>query len=643
MGLMLLAVGARGERVEEAPQALRLQLYEAYTELEIEGQMDERSTIGSRNQYDYLYIVPSLGLGLRGSVYHPYLLTFRLAPQLGYSWQWLERTPPGDAQHDGRLLQRYHADVTALQKKPYATSLYADQDITYQDFDFFTRARVDSLRLGGSTGYQAGPIPFRLTYAHREEDNTGLLTGDRGRKEDTLTFSARNDRGKMGRTEASYQWQEYTTSTEGVPPVEGTSHSLGLTDWESLGTDHWITLNSVGSFLQMDQAMQSTRSLTANENLRLQHEPNLASTYEYDFANSQSGESDSDSHSASASLQHKLYESLTSSIAIGGEQYRSSSPGNRLESRRYGVRVSEQYTKQLGRLGRISLGYSCGIGHEQRDTSGAVLVVVDEPHTLTDGVVTTLRNPGVDPSTVVVTDATGTIFYLEGLDYLVYALGQLTEIRRLAGGAIPNGGSVLVDYSAVLQPSDEFDTLDQQANFRLGGQLLDVYGHLRELKNFGGETLVLDDISDRVIGIETNWKGLRAGAEYQEYDSTFSSYRAVRLFESFSFQATENTWLSCDSGQGWSRFIDTDESQTTYHVIGRLNTRLTSFLRYSLEGGMRWERGDQIDQDLMTVRTNLDFDYAQLRIRLSYEYTDRDVRGDLQQRHYFVLRARRDF
>ncbi|MBE0603701.1 MAG: hypothetical protein IH611_08740, partial [Deltaproteobacteria bacterium] len=149
-----------GAGVEE-PRWLRLRLDEAYTRLNVEDQRERWTSRGSTTRHDYSTLEPTFGLGATGSFYHPNLLRFDLEGEAGPSWQRSEQES-GGTNRDTNLLQRYRAGVDILRAKPYASGLFAEREVKYQDFDFYNRVRVDSRRYGGNTGYGSGIVPFRF-------------------------------------------------------------------------------------------------------------------------------------------------------------------------------------------------------------------------------------------------------------------------------------------------------------------------------------------------------------------------------------------------------------------------------------------------------------------------------------------------
>jgi hypothetical protein len=627
----------------EEPQWFRLRLDDMYTKVNIEGQKERREIRGDTSERDYLYIEPALGVGLRGSVYHPNLVEFNLKAEGGASRQEVTLDPPGGTSGSTQFLQRYHGGVTLLRAKPYATSLFAEKDVTYRDFDFFSRARVDIRRIGGDTGYAERSGSVRLSYFRQEEDVTGLRSGNTANDENIIMYNVRKERGKSGHTEFEYRRDEFRREQEGSPTLSGIEHAANLFDTETWGKGDRNRLNSLLLIHRLDGSTIDTRGMRLQENLESKHSRDLSSNYRYSFDLRTSGPADSETHEAGALVRHQLYESLTSVLDLHGSRIRSDSPDTTFQATRYGAGVDESYTKRLPAKGRLSLGYGVRLDRERRETTGALLSVLDEPHTLTDGIPVLLTQPGI-VRVGSVSDPAG-FPYTETLDYVLLPLGTQTEIRRVSGGRIPNGGTVLVDYTAAAPPSDAFSTLSQSGRVRLElfDRLVALYGRVNVVTNYGGESLVLKDITDTIVGMESLWCWVRAGAEYEEYDSNLSPFRAVRAFQSFAFEPTDRSTLSLDFTQSRTTYPQDGLMQRSLNFIGRFRARVASPLFFSLEGGVRRERGRGLDQDQATVRTALDFAYGQMTANAGYEFLDETLIGERHVRHFYLLHVKRTF
>jgi hypothetical protein len=645
VGGRLFAQGRAAATVIE-PRWFQLQLDEVSALLEIESQLEDRETAGATTERDYLYVEPALELKLHGSVYHPNLVAFELQPRLGPSWQMAVLDPPGGVHDSLELLQAYHASLDLLREKPFATRFYADKELTYRDFDFYTRARVDMNRFGGSTGYATGPVPVFLNALHLEEDITGSGVQATRLTENIFSADARNERGQTGQTELQYVFDQYRRRDEGVPETSGIEQTGNLFDTERLGTADWIQLYTAALYHRLSDTTLPSEGLTLQENVNLEHDPHLSSNYHYSYDLHHSGSVDSDSHEGSAVVHHQLYESLNSSFEVRGSSLSSRSQGSTFDTRRFGGAWTESYTKRLGEWGRLNLGDVLQVDHEDRQTTGQTIAISGESHVLTTGgPITFLNQPNIYIATVRVTDASGTITYTRNVDYLLIDRGAQTEIQRPAGSAIPNGSTVLLDYLANAQPDGSFVALNNLFSFRLDfyNGLLGVYSHLGYTHNFGGEGLVLEDVTSYIVGVDSTWHGLHAGAEYENYDSSLTPYRSLRLFEDLEYPLDDRVLLSANCSQNWRTFPDSNEEQTSYDFIGRCRARVTPALTAMAEGGMRIVRGNGIDQDLATVRATLDFVYGQMQVNLIYEFQDEVFLGELRDTHHIYLRVKRTF
>lgn len=476
--------------------------------LEAEGEVEKR-TLPKQNAEltrERFSVGPAFGLGLQGSVYHPNLLQFNLSAEPGVSWQQLTLSPSAgalSAQTDEKwlLLQRYHGDMNLLQEKPYAVSVFADKEHNTRDYDFFTRATVDTQRSGGRVGYAAGPVPVSLSLTRLEEDVRSLVRPST-LTETVLSLDARNERARETGTTLSYTLEDFVRQELGIPLQQGLQQSLNVYNTESFGKNGRVKLNSSLNYNRVDETRFPLSNFRAQQQATVAHGKRLHSSYSYSYDQRTSGLVNSDGHQATASLQHQLYESLTSTVELRGQTLSSTAPDSSFETTRYGVGLSENYTKRLGQVGRLTLGYQVRLDQEDRQTTGQLFFIMAEPHTLTDGVMTFLNLPRVNVASVRVTDSTGTIPYHELFDYLVIGHGERTELQRVPGGTIPNGGTVLVDYTAAGQPSDSFTTLANQFQVRLDflDGLVGVYGRLSFTDNYGGKSLILQEIADKVAG-----------------------------------------------------------------------------------------------------------------------------------------------
>lgn len=645
-------VQAMRRKPPEEPRWMKFSISEANFLLELEGE-NEKRTIKRSNLVttrERLFIAPTMEMKLKGSIYHPNLLLFNAQIQIGLV---REDVTLGDPTGSGNnlvrdeleFLQRFSVNLSVLKEKPYSVELFGQKADTFRDYDFFTRVEVDQLRYGFRAGFSKGPMPFSISMSRLTEEETGSPR-PQSRDEDTLSFTAKLHRKTGSRTDLYYSLTNFTRRNIGNPLDDGFQQTARFSDTTKFGDKNAIKLHTFLRYHQLEANLISTESMTAQQRLSIIHSENLDSDYYYNFSIRNSGPVKSDSHQVSASLKHRLYEALTSTLDVKATEDKASGPSSNTNIRRFGLGLNEHYTRRVGDTGRLTLRYNIGFTREQREATGPLIFVVDEEKRLKDNMITFLNLSRVNTASVRVTDAMGNIPYEEFFDYLIVGRGQQTEIRRVPGGRIKNGDEVLVSYGATLDPNDKFTTLSNSASFRLAlfDDILSLYAQLRVVDNWGGESLVLQDINDKIVGGELSWRWLDARAEFESFDSNLSPFRSLRLSQSLHVEPSKFSTLTLDLSQRWSTFpAEGRQNEVSYNYIGRYQTKLTRYLSLRVEGGMRIEKGQNLDQQLVTVRTDLEFRLGRLAVEAGYVYQDEDFFDDLFRKHFFFLRGRRTF
>lgn len=645
LGAAAESAQAQQRIVLEVPRKYSLRFSDIYLQTDVQADCETQETgnpsISVTRQQ--IIVEPVLGLGLAGWAYHPNLLEYATQVELGLGYQ-NSSVSPGASGSDTQFLQRYHFAMDLLKQKPYATSLFADKDLTFRNYDFFSYVRVDSQRFGARSGYAAGAVPFSASFQHYDEEVLDL-TRLTSLTEDTFNLNASNER-RSGRatTGFSYNLDRFSRLEAGDNNQQGLSQNLNVIDSENFGDRNWIRLTSLLNYNSVTETAAPSEKLLLQEQLQLQHTHRLRSVYDYAFSLASASGSDSSTHEGRVGLSHQLFDNLTSTLDVHGNLTQASAPGSSLDATRYGVSLSEQYSRSLGSWGNLSLGYSGAVDHEQRTATGAQLPISREPHTLNGYDWTPLNQLSV-VEVRSVTDTNG-IGYTQDVDYFVRNLGGITEIRRKeTTTTIPNKSVVLVDYTIALDPSGQYTSFANGANFRLdfGKGLFGIYGRWNLLDYAGGDKLQLRRMDDKLIGADSTWRWLRVGAEYEVADSNFAPYDRTRCFQSAQFRPSESTTLGLDLDETWTAFRNPTTRQSALGLIARWQQRLTSRLAWSVEGGLRRERGDTFDGDYASARTELNWAVAKLTVKLGYDYGNESHPTDFRARHFVYLRARRSF
>jgi hypothetical protein len=655
--VLLAAVGASGQaqaqqrfrRVEE-PRWLKLRLTEVSTGVYAESTMEQTTfkKAGTSFGHDRLFVGPSLGLGVEGSVYHPYLFRYLIHTEgaFGLGQQTLASATTFE-RNEFQYLGRFLGSADILANKPYHANLFATYDHTFRDYDFFSRATVDSWRYGTRLGYHDGPWTFGAGYARRDEDVASLSVASRS-QEDTASFEAQHERPRGGTSFNStlnfYSRADFDRMTA------GRDYNFSLADNERFGQRERFRLNSNASLSHRETPEETSDQLTVGANLAAEHRHNLSSFYDLTYDRYATENFSSANTLGRAELRHQLYESLTSTLTLQAADYEASDRAGSGFTRRFGLGFGENYTKRLGANHRLRISNSLFGEHVDRQS---ISTVENERHNFTDRLGGAppdsffLNLPNVNEATIVVTDDSDRQpAYLRGLDYDVTRNGVSTLIRRLSGSRIPAGATVLVDYEAEPSASGSYEALSEtfQVRFDLWNNLWGLYGRVNLFVNNAPRELLAQNLRSYTFGTDLTWRWLNAGAEYEIYDSDQSRYRAARLFQSFSFSPDPVSSLSLSFSQSWTDYTDAHRQEQDFRFITRYRRAVSGSLALDLEGGVAIRQGPGVDRTLATVRPGLEYSVGKTSLKVGYEF-EHEIFLDTEERtkHMFFIRARRVF
>jgi hypothetical protein len=630
----------------EGTRWLTLKNWSAFTEMDVEAETDSETTGNSRFTSDRLYLAPTLGLKVDGSIYHPNLLQFDLSGQGGYLTQTLNtRTSTGQTSSttDTSYLQNYAFNAVFLRNQPYVATFTATKTHTLEELDIFNQLIVDAQTYGGRVGYSAGPVPVSLSLQHTDENQSGLFYNN-AFTQDNLEFKASNERDGAGSTFFTYNAGQYDQQASSYSEQETYQYGT-LTDLEKWGRDNRFTLNSSVFFDQENNTNSPSQNVIVQENLTVKHTPALDSFYTYNFNDDSQGPAVAMTHFMEAGARYQLYESLSSEVDLHGTLADDTAPGSSSTDTIYGIHNSENYTKHLGDWGRLTLGNSAEYDLEDENNSGGVTPVLGEHVTVNDSTYAYLSQPLVI-SIQQVTDTTGSHIYIEGLDYTTINSGFLTGIRRvLSSPNLTNGAVVLVDYTVQSQPSGSIRTLNDQFQVRLDlfNGLLGIYSGLGWIKNYSSQDFVLDNEFDTLSGVDVTWYWLRTGGSYETHDSNLIEYNTLSLYQTALFRPAENSTISLDTREQWSTYPVEHLQSTDYIATTRFSQRLTPDLSFSAEAGIRNDQGGFLNQTLFAARTDIHYKIGKIYLSLDYQFNDQASPGQALVRNFVSFRLKRSF
>ncbi|MCX6896677.1 MAG: hypothetical protein NTZ16_14545, partial [Verrucomicrobia bacterium] len=502
--LLPLLVWLPATRAEE-PRWLTLGPPEARVGMDVDSFTEEISSGAGSASYEHLALTPLVGLRAQGSIYHPNLLTFLLDGEAGWGWDSISTKSAGTSvsRDESQEVQRYLVQLNFLATKPYNATFLAARDHTYRDYGTFSTFTVDSSRYGGHVGWTTDSLSLNVDAGVRDEKATGL-TSSSEISETYFNFTGLQRR-QFGQTSVFCRYNEFENTLGLGSRQTSMSYAVGGSDTEIFGSRRHITATTAASYSHSEYSGQQAETVTANENITINHRPRLDSYLSADFSHSSYGSVSAARLQGVCGVRHQLYESLTSQLDAHGSYDDSSGPGSSSVNDRYGVGINENYTKRLGSWGRLGIGLGTVVDHQDFDSSGSVLPVFDEPHNLTNPPVF-LNNPRVVTGSVQVRAAGDGFLYTEGVDYTLNVVGELTQILPvlpLTADVGIHGSDVLVDYQSASLYNASFDSFGASAQIRLDlFRRFGLYARLNWQDNNAPPTVLTQSLTDLVAGAD---------------------------------------------------------------------------------------------------------------------------------------------
>jgi hypothetical protein len=573
---------------------------------------DRTRTSSSGSQFDRVELSQLLRLDTHGYIYHPRFLTFDTGLRL-------EAIEGLAGQSDNRLLGGGDFRFNFLERHPNSLSIYG----RYLESEYarpFSETYNLTNQLYGATFFQKwGWIPFDLSYQHSSSD--GGLDNQLDDSRDKIIFDGRYQIG-----ERSDGRLEYDLAFEDIQNQNIRRQHLVATNVSSIGDAADKMLRTNFRFLEETNG-RDYRTVGGNTNFDWKHTDNLRTQYIFDGRWSDSNVQSLTNLNGTFFLTHQLYDSLETDLELFST-YEDASFRTRNE---FGGRIAENYLKRLGDWGLLNISVSPHASITFNRLEEDTAFIFDERHRMVLLQPVLLRQPDIIASSIVVTDQTGSIVYVEGLagDYTVEQVGDgfETRLRRTPISGIADGELVLVDY--------EYETVGDNDTLTVGVAVHTSLAFLEHWNVYAGyDTLdfhVLsgdeDDLRfnsfDRyTAGLEFNSLWFSAKTRFEDNDakiSPFWSYTGSVSFFTYGVQSW-NGRLSADYS-----YVDqgnSDQTVNRFSVSGVASKRF--FNRGFLEAEGSWLRGRWSGQQSQ----GNDIDAVHLKLRYSWWYGKIEIKAE---------------
>lgn len=566
----------------------------------------------------------------------------------------------GPATSSRANLVGYSFDTTILGELPYSGTLHANrsQSISSQPFGRVESAyesRGAALRLSENSPLRDWGYPYlsgnlRVEQQHTQETSTSVL-GQTFRRDETRNTISQD--GHKGFETADLDWRyEFNQFKNPVfPQGDYHSHLANLGYSRDFGPglnrrwDSRISYNARYGTIPFSL-------FTANEALRIEHNTNLATSYNYFATRTQTAAGSALSQTGSAQVLYRPFRNLAAQMSET-HQVLPAGARNILAGG-----LNYNYQRRLPWSGSLSAHAATDYTVVDSHLNAALIGVNDEAHAtpaaLGAGAGFLLDQAFVATSTIVVVDTRGgsRLSTSLGIDYDVVADGNSIRVMPLPTSAVIQAGDPLaVSYSYRLDPSLKYSTGSRSVGATMDYRwiVLSVDHAQSEQKAISGlDNGFLQNTRNDSAGLDLRgaWRKVQgqAGVSSARYDSTRIAYTQRRAYQNASYRPRPNFGLA----------FNADWTATDYTLPARRSdTRSAQFvLDWNTPGG--WTTSALLGRRLLkdsalpgetiteaSLRAQLK--YGKILLMSAFTFNDR-IRGGYQMNNWRAdLSATRNF
>ncbi|MBW2692870.1 MAG: hypothetical protein JRE57_09580 [Deltaproteobacteria bacterium] len=559
-----------------------------------------------------------LRMNTYGYIYHPRFLTFDTGVKL-------EAIEGLAGQSDTRFLWGGDFRFNFLQSHRNSLSVFGKR-LESEFARAFSETYKVTNAVYGVTFYQRwGWIPFNLTYRHgTREGGVGNQLDD---SSDKVIFDGRYEIGERSGGRLAYDLAYEDVQDRDLRRQNLVANNVS---YFGDGTDKRLSTN-----LRLFEERDGQKRRNANGRMAFdwKHTDVLRTSYVFNARYTDFDVQDATNLNANFYLTHQLYDSLQTDLEIfGAHEDATFRARNEI-----GGRVAESYNKQLGNWGHLNINVSPHASMAYNNLQQDTALVIDESHVLNGLQPVLLGKQDIIASSIVVTDLSGSIVYVEGPlgDYIINQTGGgiETELVRTPVSNILDGERVLVDYEYELVGDN--DTLSTGVSVYTSLDFLDYWSVFGRYDNqdfhviSGDEDNLRFNSFDRYLaGIEYIRKWFSAKVEYEESDATFGSFRGYSGMTSVYTDGTQ-LW-SASMTADYSHRNHTDDDGDTVDRFSLSGTAGRRFLQWgTLEAEGSWLRGrwsgassKANDIDALHFRLRYSWWYGKVEVRLETGYAE---------------------
>jgi hypothetical protein len=521
-----------------------------------------------------------------------------------------------------RTLKKIELKSTLFNNKPLTLQGFYDFDQNYYNRELLTNVRSNNQLWGGILMFNNKILPLTLTYRNQKWDQEETRTG-RSFKMDQDLVEARASKsfGSRDRSELVYAHHDYLYRYAEIHETAHLIDRFAFNNSVFFDATRKYNLNSRFSWYKQE-GTTSFRRVEILEGLTMQLPHQLRLMANFNLFNLKDQMQTWDQLRGRVSVQHRLFQSLTSKLYLEYTRINLETGNLHQESDSRGG-IDLKYSKKIP-TGYLNLTYRFYRHGHISDGSSGILQVINEEHRISDGELSLLNKPYVIENSVMVKDVSGSLIYQLNFDYILIERGSYLEIQRVPGGLIPDGGTVYIDYTYEQPGSYSYAANNNYfgASILLFKRLIELYYSYSKQdypKVEQGDLLTLNYYHQHIYGIRLDVGFARAGIEGDRYSSKIIPYQMMRYYLDVNWNIKSSWLLTLHGNIRDYRMIADEVDQWYANISGKLIYRIGPRMKISLEGGYLNQRGANIDLDLLTARAEFRSDFNKLQLRFGLE------------------------
>ncbi len=587
-----------------------------------------------------------IGISTKGWLYHPALLSF----VLDFDPEWIQTPGNGEyteSEDDSGYLNAYSLDADILPLKPYTMHLFGRKYQNSFRNTFSERAIIDTDTYGGRLALKYKMLPTAFSYSNTKTARRGALRSSQD--QDLFDLAMNHDKpNSVTRLTASFR-DAFQTNEEEKNGIQTSYNYLQNTYFfkrdltKKLMSD--LSYNWTDNTKEDDSISFTSSNLRWTERLHWTHRKNLWSDYRILYQNQQTEGSDINTKSIGASLEHLLYENLTTSIDGEGLRYEYAGGTDDV----YTGKLDFKYNRDIP-WGTLNLTTGLDSVVTNRNTDENLIWATNEQHTVITGGTTFLRQENVDQDSIRVTDKSSSIVYIREQDYTVEEVGTLIRIRPTLFGNITDGQGLLVSYRYGSVSGYDDIVFGRWAGMSvfLWSTLRLSYDYYRRTQDIisGVEPDTAIDETAHKVQARVLWKWTDTTLSYDDFDTLLGSARTTRqINEQLTFRPARGFVLNFSGNMGDTLFRYSDEKEKFYRVATKIIWNPAYWVRTGFEA-YEYNISESVQDESNTgVLTFIDLFYGKWICNLSYRYLEDtyQTRGYYRERDGFMLKISRAF